>query len=131
MSCGSAGRHCHVRANVSVLPVQSSFSSMRGLRSHPDSRYQFALFADHTYDQRRTSNGNRSALSDETRGKIMHPVCASVSRAVARALNRPALPLTAAAIALALPTIAAAADELQEVVVTAQFRKENLQDTPI
>src|SRR5690242_14781656 len=63
----------------------------------------------------------------------MHSVCASVSRAVARALNRPALPWAAAAIALTAPAWAAAADEgvLQEVVVTAQFRTENLQDTPI
>ena len=63
----------------------------------------------------------------------MHSVCASVSRAVARALNRPALPLTLTAIALGVPALAAAADEdvLQEVIVTAQFRQENLQDTAI
>jgi len=64
----------------------------------------------------------------------MHPVYASVSRAVARALNRPALPLTLAAVALGVPALAAAADDdnvLQEVIVTAQFRQENLQNTAI
>jgi iron complex outermembrane receptor protein len=61
----------------------------------------------------------------------MHSVCESVSRAVARALNRPALSWTVAAVALATPMCAMAADELQEVVVTAQFRQENLQDTAI
>lgn len=63
----------------------------------------------------------------------MHSVRASVSRAVSRALNRPALPRTLAAIALAAPGWAAAVEEgvLQEVVVTAQFRQENLQDTPL
>ena len=64
----------------------------------------------------------------------MHSVCASVSRAVARAMNRPALPLTLAAVALGMPALAAAADDdnvLQEVIVTAQFRQENLQDTAI
>ena len=63
----------------------------------------------------------------------MHSVYASVSRAVARALNRPALPWTVAAVALVAPGVAAAADEgiLQEVVVTAQFRQENLQDTAL
>src|SRR5512139_689241 len=61
----------------------------------------------------------------------MHSVCESVSRAVSRALNRPVLPWTLAAVALGTPMLACAADELQEVVVTAQFRQENLQDTPL
>ncbi|MEJ0035676.1 MAG: TonB-dependent receptor [Gammaproteobacteria bacterium] len=63
----------------------------------------------------------------------MHSVRASVSRAVARALNRPALPWTVAAIALATPAWAVAADDgtLQEVIVTAQFRQENLQNTAL
>src|SRR5512139_2452352 len=61
----------------------------------------------------------------------MHSVCESVSRAVSRALNRPVLPWTLAAVALGAPVLASAADELQEVVVTAQYRAENLQDTPL
>ncbi len=70
----------------------------------------------------------------------MHTVCASVSCAVARALNRPApsfaiAPVAAALAALALtpPAFAAAAEEgaLEEVIVTAQFRQENLQDTAL
>jgi iron complex outermembrane receptor protein len=60
-------------------------------------------------------------------------VCATVSRAVARALHQPALPWTFTAIALVSPALAAAADDgtLQEVIITAQFRQENLQDTAL
>src|SRR5262249_14984307 len=63
----------------------------------------------------------------------MHLSRSSVAHAVARALNPRALTGTVAAVALAWPAWAAATDEgvLQEVVVTAQFRKENLQDTPL
>src|SRR5262245_33450684 len=63
----------------------------------------------------------------------MHPACALVSRSVARALNRSALPWTLAAVTLASPAWVYAADDgtLQEVVVTAQFRTENLQDTAL
>ena len=64
----------------------------------------------------------------------MHSVYASVSCAVARALNRPARRWTLAALALASPMLAVAAEDdglLQEVIVTAQFRQENLQDTPL
>ncbi len=51
-------------------------------------------------------------------------------------LNRPALPLALAVIALTSPGLAAAAaaaesDGLEEVIVTAQFRQENLQDTAL
>src|SRR6185369_203774 len=55
------------------------------------------------------------------------------ARAVARALNRHALTWTAVTVALASSAAATAADSdvLQEVIVTAQFRQENLQDTPL
>jgi len=61
-------------------------------------------------------------------------VCETISRAVARALHTPALPCTfVSALALGLPALAVAADEgaLQEVIITAQFRQENLQDTAL
>jgi len=47
--------------------------------------------------------------------------------------ERTSLPWIAAVVALVSPALAVAADEgvLQEVIVTAQFRQENLQDTPI
>ena len=56
----------------------------------------------------------------------------ALNRSALPSLNRFALPCTVAAVALALPGWAAAADEgLQEVIVTAQFRQENLQDTAL
>ena len=63
----------------------------------------------------------------------MHSSRSSVARAVARALNRHARTWTVATVALISSASAIAADEglLQEVIVTAQFRKENLQDTPL
>lgn len=69
----------------------------------------------------------------------MQSVCASVSRAVSRALHphcrHATLPWVATAVALAVPAWgqSPSGDEssLAEVIVTAQFREENLQDAPI
>jgi iron complex outermembrane receptor protein len=69
-------------------------------------------------------------------GGIMHSAIESVSSAVARTLHRRdrfVLPWMAATLAMASPAFAAApaTDELDEVIVTATFRQENLQNTAI
>ena len=69
------------------------------------------------------------SLDRQSKGGIMLCECASVSRAVKRAIFGV---VTASAFAAPAWAAAPGADEgaLAEVIVTAQFRQENLQDTP-
>ena len=69
------------------------------------------------------------SLDRQSKGGIMLCECASVSRAVKRAIFGV---VTASAFAVPAWAAAPGADEgaLAEVIVSAQFRQENLQDTP-